>query len=37
MSTRMITGTTVQTTSTTVLCVTFEGFGLRAALNRNIT
>ena len=37
IATRMSTGTTVQTTSMTVLCVVREGTGLRRALKRTIT
>ena len=37
MTTRMITGTIVQATSISVLCVVFEGVGLAFSLNRQIT
>ena len=37
MATRMRIGTTVQATSSTVLCVTFEGVGLARSLKRYIT
>ena len=37
MPSRMITGTTVQTTSISVLCAVRDGLGLRFSLKRKIT
>ena len=37
MAMRMMIGTTVQATSTAVLCVVFDGTGLALALKRTIT
>ena len=37
INTRMNTGTTVQSTSSVVLCVVLDGIGLRFSLNRHIT
>ncbi len=37
ITTRISTGTTVQSTSSVVLCVTLDGTGFRFSLNRHIT